>query len=358
MNFLEVRGAPNYYACESGILKQLNTLMNKHSFKHVFVVTGEKSWNAIETMFPAGVEISYSLFRYNGECSLTEIERLASLCKNYDVVIGIGGGKVLDLAKAVANRVDLNAVLIPTLPSTCAAWTPLSVIYDKNGSFVRFDIFNRSPYMVLVDPQVLLHSPVAYLRAGIADTLAKWYEADAIIRHVKNPPLPVTIAHQTACLCKTTLLEHGFDAIDSLIQKSYTYSFRKVIETIIAAGGMVGGFGERYGRVAGAHSVHNGLTKVSSTHHLLHGEKVAYGILIQLVLEENWEEIQSLLPFYQKLQLPFRLKHLRLESRDEETLRFIAREIIRPDETIHLMNIQINEEVVLQAFYQLEDFRL
>lgn len=354
MDIIEVRGAPNYYACESGVLTHLETLLQRHGFKNVFVICGERSWKAAEPYFPKNGEFTYSFFRYNGECSLSEIERLSSLCVHFDVIIGIGGGKVLDLAKAVANQTHLDVVLIPTLASTCAAWTPLSVIYDENGTFVRYDIFPKSTLIVLVDTKILLHSPAAYLRAGIADTLAKWYEADCIIRQVNNPPLSVKIAHQTAYLCKTELLEHSRAAINDLVEKRDTLSFRKVIETIIMAGGMVGGFGDQYGRIAAAHSVHNGLTKVPETHHLLHGEKVAYGILVQLALEENWDEIHRLLPFYRDLKLPYTLKQLGLDATEKEKLTYIAEEIVQPHESIHLMNIPVDSEKIVQAFYQLE----
>lgn len=354
MDIIEVRGAPNYYVCENGVLDNLESLLQKHGFRNGFVISGEQSWKAVEPYFPKDGSVTYSFYRYKGECSFSEIKRLSKLCVNHDVIIGIGGGKVLDLAKAVANQVHLDTVLIPTLASTCSAWTPLSVIYDDNGKFIRYDIFPKSTLMVLIDTRILLHSPVNYFRAGIADTLAKWYEADCIIRQVEDVPLSVKIAHQSAYLCKTVLLEHGRAAINDLLEKRDTLAFRKVIETIIMAGGMVGGFGDRYGRIAGAHSIHNGLTKRPETHHLLHGEKVAYGILVQLALEENWGEMKRLHPFYQDLNLPYTLKQLGLEITEKEKLYDIAEEAIKPDESIHLMNIPVDSMKIVEAFYEIE----
>jgi hydroxycarboxylate dehydrogenase A len=92
-------------------------LLQRHGFRNGFVICGERSWEAAEPYFPKNGKLNYSFFPYKGECSLSEIERLSTLCVHFDVIIGIGGGKVLDLAKAVANQVHLDVVLIPTLAS-------------------------------------------------------------------------------------------------------------------------------------------------------------------------------------------------------------------------------------------------
>ncbi|GAA0324027.1 hypothetical protein GCM10008967_13210 [Bacillus carboniphilus] len=209
---------------------------------------------------------------------------------------------------------------------------------------------------VLVEPRVLLGSPARYLVAGIADTLAKWYEADVLIRDLIDPPIVVTIAHQAAKLCKDTFFEHSVQAVQDLKTNTLSPSLIKVIETNIVAGGMVGGYGDEFGRISGAHAVHNGLTTREETHHLLHGEKVAYGVLIQLVLEENLGEIQKLLPLYEKLELPYRLEHMGLHLDDQEALHTIAEAIVKPSESIHLMKGTFTPQKMYQAFLTLEAY--
>ncbi|EMQ7329483.1 iron-containing alcohol dehydrogenase, partial [Listeria monocytogenes] len=120
-------------------------------------------------------------------------------------------------------------------------------------------------------------------------------------------------------------------------------------------GGMVGGFGDNYGRCAGAHSIHDALTMVPETHHLLHGNKVAYGILVQLVIENRWDEIERLLPFYSELGLPMSLYDMGLATLAEETLVDVSRRATEPHETIHMMPGEMTADVVLNAMKQLED---
>ncbi len=120
---------------------------------------------------------------------------------------------------------------------------------------------------------------------------------------IKNKPMPLQISHYTARLCKDVLLQHSEGAINTAKTVVLNKDFIKVSETIIMLGGMVGGFDDHYGRVTAAHSIHNGLTALEETHQALHGEKVAYGILVQLMLEGKVSEVEQLLPFYHKLGL-------------------------------------------------------
>ncbi|RDU38709.1 oxidoreductase [Neobacillus piezotolerans] len=350
---LEVRGAPNYYACEAGILDSLPSLLGRHGIGNPLVLTGEKSWNATNSYFPDGLDARRET--YGGECSIEEIERIGSLVAhaNHDAIIAVGGGKVLDLAKAAGDLVSIPFILIPTLASTCAAWTPLSVIYDSRGRFLHYTIFKGSALAILVEPAILVASPPAYLRAGIGDTLAKWYEADALLRQIHNWTVPMQIAREAALLCKTNLLAFGNEALEAAETGTATHELVKVCETIIMAGGMVGGFGDHFGRIAGAHSIHNGLTHLPEAHSFLHGDKVAYGILVQLMLEGREEEIIGLLPFYKKTGLPFSLKSMGILA-PERAAEVVAAKALAPGESIHFLDIALTTEHLTNSILQLE----
>ncbi|WP_232697456.1 iron-containing alcohol dehydrogenase family protein [Brevibacillus daliensis] len=352
-----VRGAPALYRCESGILQKLDALLAPYAIKRVLVVHGQRSLQAAEGFFAKETTLTLIHFLYRGECTLEEASRIAKTAQEEqaDVILGVGGGKVLDLVKAAGNEANLETILVPTLASNCAAWTPLSVFYDEHGTFTHYHVFPKSTLMVLVEPELLLQAPVEYLRAGIADTLAKWYEGDALIRKVVNPSLAIQIAHHSAKLCESVLLKYGEESILDARNGQLTDAFIQVAETIFMAGGMVGGFGDQLGRIAGAHSVHNGLTVAEATHSLLHGDKVAYGILVQLVLEKNVQEVKRLLPYYQKMELPYCLQDLGLSGEDRETLQKIAMATTHPNESIHLMGGGFTAENVYEAMLELEN---
>ncbi|MCQ6274500.1 iron-containing alcohol dehydrogenase family protein [Bacillus sp. V3B] len=358
METISVHGAPSEYILEERVLDKLEAKLLERGFQKVLIIHGQKSWQATKPFWPVLTGLTYEEYTYHGENSLIEIDALSDLVtrESFDAVIGVGGGKVLDLTKSVSHVTHRQAVLIPTLPSNCSPWTPVSVVYDDSGTFIRFDVYPVGASLVLVEPQILLDAPVDMLIAGIADTLAKWYEADVQIAHIKNKPVPLEICYYTAKQCKEVLLQYSEGAVQAAKAGTLNDDFVKVVETIIMLGGMVGGFGDHYGRVAGAHSIHNGLTVLEETHHALHGEKVAYGILVQLVLEDKWTEIGQLLPFYQQLSLPVSLKDLGVKVISDEILSDIAAKSTIPEESIHVMPGEMTTTTVSKALTDLENY--
>jgi hydroxycarboxylate dehydrogenase A len=353
---ITVRSGPDSYICQSGILGELDKLLANYSFKKGLLITGEKSWKAAKRYFPSPIQTKLWIEKHKGECTDKETERLVNLTneRKPDFIYGVGGGKVLDIAKSVGSQTDLPVILTPTLASTCAAWTPLSVIYDEEGQYLRFDVFPKGTLLVLVEPEILLHAPISTLRAGIGDTLAKWYEVEAITRTLTPKPLAVQVAMKSAELCKEVLLQDGEEALKAAEQKTLNSAALRVIESIVMIGGMVGGFGDKYGRIAGAHSVHNALTRIQETHQLLHGEKVAYGILIQLALEKSWDEINRLVNFYRRIHLPCCLHDLGINSDDEKSKTIIAQYTLAKGESIHYMDQSYQPADLLQAIEELE----
>jgi len=353
-----VRGAPAEYVCKVDVLSELEGKLLVRGIKKVLLVTGKESWEAIRAYFPDLKEIEVNHEFYNRECTLTEISRVATLARTLEVdaVIGVGGGKVLDVVKAATYESGTHSILIPTLASNCAPWTPLSVIYTEDGVMTHYDVYPTSVDVLLLEPRVLVSAPVSMLIAGIGDTLAKWYEADVQIGKLVNPAVALKVAHYTAKLCADEMFEHAEQAIVDAKESKVTDAFVKVVESIIMLGGMVGGFGDTFGRIAGAHSIHNGMTIAPESHTALHGDKVAYGILVQLLLENKVSEVERLMPFYYKLGLPTSLTDLRIPTTwiDE-----IAVQSTISKESIHLLRSEpITASEVAKVMQQLEQLQL
>lgn len=353
-----VMGTANAYIQQPGILKSAGEWVGKYG-KNVFIVTGEKSWASAGEQLTAGLSssgIRYEVHKYGGECSYEEVERLASLIDPaVDLIIGVGGGKLLDTAKALSHNVSKPFVAIPTLAATCAAVTNLSIMYTEDGVYIHFPIFYVNTVLTLVDTDIIAAAPVRYLASGIGDTLAKWYESLASSTG-KAHNVPTRAGLQMAKLCLDILLEHSEAAIEDVKANKSSDALQKVIDAVIVISGAVGGFGEANCRSAAAHAVHNGLTVIPETHHAYHGEKVAYGIIVQLVLEERpAAEINDLLSFYRTVGLPSSLEQLGIsQPLTEEQLNEVAAIALLPESTMGMMPFQVTQERVVRAIKAVE----
>lgn len=355
---LIVRGAPQEYECKTGAWQELEGHLARRNIRRVLILHGKSSWEAARSFFPP-LHDCYSHYEYyGGECTDRQTQELAAIVaeKKLEGIVAVGGGKVADLGKSIANHCRIPVLILPTLAATCAAYTPLSVMYNPDGSMDRYDVYAVSNSLVLIDPEILLHSPIPLMIAGIGDTLAKWYEADAMIAQLPTPSIEIKVAHYAARQCRDVLLQDSEAALQAMEQQQINQAFLNVIETNILLGGMVGGFGDDYGRTAGAHSIHDALTILPDSHDLLHGNKVAYGVFVQLVIENKWSEIHELMPFYQQLGLPASLKDMGLQL-SKEDYQQVAERAAEPYETIHYMKETITPKVVAEAMAALEDCR-
>ncbi|HET7206670.1 MAG TPA: iron-containing alcohol dehydrogenase, partial [Terriglobales bacterium] len=136
-----------------------------------------------------GAGFVYQVFHFGGECSIAEIERVKAeaLRQQARVIVGAGGGKTLDTARAAAAALNLSVVSCPTVASSDAPCSALSIIYTDEGVFREIRLFRRNPDLVLVDTQVIARSPTRLLVAGMGDALSTWFEAKTCVAgHVRN----------------------------------------------------------------------------------------------------------------------------------------------------------------------------
>lgn len=290
-------------------------------------------WEA--TFADAG--IAWSVRTFGGECTQREIDAGAEEARALGarVVIGAGGGKCLDTARAVAAAVDLPVVNCPSLASSDAPCSALSVVYTEEGSVDRYLFYRRNPDLVLVDSSVVAAAPARFLVGGMGDALATWFEARTVIESGAPNQLgggTTTTAGALARLCYETLLADGVAARSAVEAGAVTPALERVIE----ANTLLSGLGFESGGLAIAHSVHNGLTAVDGTHGYLHGEKVAFGLLVQLVVEGRPEtEIDEVVAFSRSVGLPVTLAEVGLAEPGAAVIDAIATRSVAEGETAH-----------------------
>ena len=295
--------------------------------------------------------IRHEVYRFTGECSPAEIERVKAVALQCTArtIVGAGGGKVLDTARAVAADLGLPVVNCPTVASSDAPCSALSVIYTEEGVFQEYRFYRKNPDLVLVDTQVIAQAPPRLLTAGMGDALATWFEAKTCVAgSVRNMRGGGSTASALALaeLCYRTLLADGPAALQAVSTQAVTPALERLIE----ANTLLSGLGFESSGLAAAHAIHNGLTAMHETHAFYHGEKVAFGLLVQLVLEgATCETFDQVLAFSFEVGLPITLTDIGLTNLTRDQLAPIAVRATALGETIHNEPFEVRPDMVADA---------
>lgn len=370
---LTVFCAPLRYVQGAGAMRQLGAeMVNVGLEGPVLLVAGATPISRLATTWALAfddVGMSHRVRLFGGESSRREIAAIAEEARSLGAraIVAAGGGKVLDAARSAAAALRLPFVSCPTICSTDAPTSALSVIYADSGpdrgSVEAYEIHRRSPDLVLVDTQVIAESPPRLLAAGIGDAMSTWYEgraAAAAGRPNMRGGRATLAAVELARLCRDTVLADGAAALEECRAGRVGGSLERVAE----AATLLSGLGFESAGLAAAHAVHNGLTAIAATHDALHGEKVAFGTLVQLLLEaeaaagagarqEILAEARLVAAFFVRVGLPVTLSELGIGDGSAASLTDIVHRIAtratQPGETIHNMPFPVDAGSVAAA---------
>ncbi|MDG2053111.1 MAG: glycerol dehydrogenase [Phycisphaerales bacterium] len=347
--------SPSRYTQGAGVTEILGMEMQLLGLEGpVLIVAGRSAASHLMDIWKASLaqaDYPYLIHHFGGECTDSEISSVIAKGQEFGArtVVGSGGGKVIDTARAAAADLAAHVVSCPSIASSDAPCSALSVLYKADGSYDRYRIYGRNPDLVLVDTKLIAQSPRRHLVAGMGDALATWFEAEACEKAGAlnaRGGTALKTAISMARLCFDTLMKHGRSACVSIEKNEVS----KALEHVVEANTLLSGLGFESGGLAAAHAIHNGLTKVPQTHSFMHGEKVAFGTISQLVMQQADDSLlQEVTRFCKDVGLPTTFAELGLREISNEDLKAIARGAVAPDETIHNMPFSVSEKMVIDS---------
>lgn len=350
----KIINAPAKYVQGKGELQHLDKYYQIYGSKGLYILADPFIAEHYKEMILKPFEeknIPYQFQIFGGECCDSEIEKHVKQLQDSgcDVILGVGGGKTLDTAKAVGYGAHTPVLGAPTVASTDAPCSALSVVYTENGEFDRYLMLPAGPNIVIMDEEVIAKAPARLLAAGIGDALATFFEADAAVtKHAVTTAggTATRAAHNLAAFCLDTLLKDGEKAMAAVKNHVVT----QALENIIEANTYLSGIGFESAGLAAAHAIHNGLTVLEETHKLYHGEKVAFGTLTQLILENrSLDEIQKIVGFCKRIGLPTNFKDLGIENVTREQLQEVAKVANAEGDTMCNMPFPVSDDDVVAA---------
>lgn len=242
-----------------------------------------------------------------------------------DVAIGIGGGKSLDAAKALALKLGINVITVPTIASNDSPTSASIAMYDEQHVMVSVDRLKRSPEAVIVDTMLIAAAPVVFLKAGIGDAISKKFEADGCLAGTGKTPFgtrPLLTGIVIADACYRTLRENAAAALRSIAEGTVDDAVEATIEAVI----LMSGLGFENGGLSLSHSLTRGLVKARGAKNAIHGQHVAWGVLVQLAAEGRADvEICDLIGFHREIGLACRLADLGMPDPTDQEIAEIAR---------------------------------
>ncbi len=295
---------------------------------------------------------------FGGACTLSAMDCLADQLRPLSpaFLVGMGGGKAIDTAKGAAQRLGVPLVSIPTLVSNCAPITALSVVYREDGPFDRFLFYDAPPALTMVDLAVTATAPARYLRAGMGDTLAKHLESTFSAR---GDVLGKTLDHMSAIgvalssTCYDPILAYGREALREAERHEPGPATELCARSIIVSAGLVSLMADDKYNCALAHAVCYGLQLFPHVERdCLHGDLVAYGALVQLVLDGQEERARDLRAFLVSLGTPVTLAGMGVPT-EREALAATLREATTGPDMAHIP-YPITPDMVFDAMKRVE----
>ena len=351
--------APVQYQNERDILLKAGDYLSYWG-NRILISGGHRALKASLSKIEEGLRkenLIWETHRFTGECCDDNIKKISRKAEDFgaDIILGVGGGKAIDTAKVAAEEADCYLAAVPTIASTCSATSAFSVVYTPDGLHLRSHYLPSHPVLVLIDPVIIAEAPEKYLKSGIIDGLSKWYEGRAVISGMDDPDLFSQSALKLAELLAGEIKKYAHSSLQSCRENRAGSSLIRVIDLNVFLTGVIQSLGLKTSRGAAAHAIHNGLTVMEESHDILHGIKVAYGLIVQLFLENKAEEeISELVSFFKKLEVTPSLAGLGLRN-DPSLLKKAGKKAVQ-EEVMCRMPEKVELEDLLLAMERTEVF--
>lgn len=346
--------APARYVQGPRVLEKLGVYLGLLKVRQVAVLISARGYSELgevvaKALGEAGIH--WQAAHFGGECCYDEIAaHVNALAANgVECIVSIGGGKCLDTGKAVAFRLQIPVVSVPTLASNDAPCSALAMIYTAEGATECLEYYPQSPQFVVVDSEIIARSPKRYLVAGMGDAMATWYETRACFENGAGvTPLgarPPLAAKAMAEQCAVTLFQWGEAACEALADGQPNAA----LENIIEANTLLSGLGFESGGIAVAHGIAQALTLIPRVDQgFLHGEMVALGTLVQLMLEGHVDEAEKVARFFITIGLPVTLEQLGMSMQDIDDLSVVVADALASP-LIFNVSVPVDERRLMQS---------
>lgn len=284
------------YIQEAGCLASVAEEIKRLGASRPFIMGGTTALSLTKetinaSLAEAGMTAHY--YTYTGFCCVEHCERIMATeaFRDADIVIGVGGGNLMDAAKYCGVKAEKPIINIPTSSATCAAFTCLSITYNGEGATAgRFD-HKVEINAILADTDILCRQPARLFLAGAYDSLAKQIEIEQRLmdRDLADTDIGLLASYELSKFIHTRILEDLDGALEDLKAGQSTKRLCDMIFIQLALTGVIGGLARGSNQSALAHRIYESVRALypREAYPYLHGELVAIGLIAQLAYNND-----------------------------------------------------------------------
>lgn len=215
--------------------------------KTAVIIGGKKAMKKTKDLVAAAVAGSdieiIDFLWFGGEAAYENVAilKMQDSVQKADMIFAVGGGKVMDTCKVLAQILDKPYFTFPTIASNCAAFTSLAVMYRLDGSFKELSFSKVHPIHVFLCLNLFADAPSKYLWAGMGDTIAKYYEATLSARG-KELEYANAMGVQLSALCAEPIFRNGQKALADNVKQVLSRELEQTALAIVVTTGMVSNY--------------------------------------------------------------------------------------------------------------------
>lgn len=274
----------------------------------------------------------------------------------FDTVVGVGGGRALDLARAATCFFNVSVILAPTLAATNASISTLSVIYGDDGRRIEaYWRMENAPDLVIVDTGVILRNPLAVLAAGIGDIMSTYMEAISNVTKAGTREKFSALGYEGVKLAIRVMMEAAPGAMDAVRRSVITPDFETVVSMIMNNCGPLWSICS----MGLAHLIDEIMLCFEESHLTPHGKRVGWATKVMLVeMDAPEEAIERYLDFCRAVGIPTMLEELGLDKYDRDAWLDAAMHSVVESGRINSLEYPITVERIVDVILESEKLAL
>lgn len=332
---------PRIVLVGESVLEKLGSICREFGYRSALIVTGDTTYRIAgrktEGLLEAeDIETFYTLIS-NATRETVDSVKAEINSTGADVVLGIGGGRNIDIAKLSAHETDRFFISVPTVASHDGIASNLASI---KGAERPYTVAAGSPIAVVMDSKIIQDSPYRFTASGCGDIICKAVEVrDWRLAHRENDDYYGGYAGSLSLMSSQHVMEQAH-----VIRKRTQEGIRTLLEALVSCGVAMSIAGSSKPTSGSCHLFSHALDQIAEKP-ALHGEQCGVGSIMMAKLHGlNWEAIRASL---KTIGAPTNAEELGISDKTiVKALRLAC--AIRPDRYTILSRVHLDEKMAIE----------